>query len=646
MNDPDTPACRDCVTRAWKLTQQISPRAIVRVPTEMVGGTWTNSYPETHKTAGQAPDSPWAIYLTDEAGRYRFLLFDFDAKKGNAKKDQERLTAIFRAAHIRHVVTTSGPDGGRHVWVACADTPSNGLVIELAQLAASLYQSLDVSPLTNQKHGAARPPFSPHRVPGAISQPDAPIDITPLLTPTTQEQQLRDVAAHLRDMGAELPTAKTDLHLRGVVSTATGRQQLKGRRRNASRTTTDLLNTKPADGEDLSKVAAAILAGLARARYSYEEVARLARTAPGLEHIRSMAHPSGGRTPRSTQGFERTLERKWRYALAFVALSPVVTGDDDDFEDRAAEVTDRVLAAQATADATPGRWQGAGYKDRLVLDALCAAMLAAARHDIEMDVRRLALTTGYGRTQTALALHSLARDGWVERTSAADGVHGSRFALGPRFSTSDTDVNRTQVMTPPANPLQREREAALRLLELRLERASDPLFSAPRALGRTAGRVAAALQETITQTVTEIAHAAGLPLPSARHGLRQLHGHGLTARLTTGWIPQLFEHTLRRCRSLFDVDDWAQQRVDRISVERYVWAWWSAELQWMRAKGKDKRRRRHHSETAVPLLGTMGAITTFPRYPKTPKRRGDHVLARAIAEAGGLTSTGWKAHAA
>ena len=613
----------------------------------MVGGTWTNAYPQTYKIADQAPDSPWAMYLTDQTGQYRFLCFDFDAGKGNAAKDQSRLCAILRAAGIRHVVTTSGPSGGRHVWIAFSEPPSIGLVRELASLAASLYPSLDPSPIMNPATGAVRPPFSPHRVPGAISEPDAPIDVTPLMKPSTVESQLRTLCAHLKDMGAELPSARSPLHLRGVVATASGRQQLKGRRRRASPGVTALLNAAPSPGADMSLLAASILAGLARARYSYEEVEVLATTAPGLEHFRSMAHPGGGRTPRSRHGFERTLERKWRYALEFVALSPDLTGDDDDFEERAITVTDQVIDCQHAADAMPGRWQKAGYKDRLVLDALCAAMLAAARHEVEMDVRRLALTTGFGRTQMARALHALREDGWLIRTAAADGANGARYALGARFSTSNTDVKRTQVMTPNfANLLPAERELALRHLELRLERASDALFAAPRALGRTCGRVAAALSASLVQTVHEVAYAAGISPASARFGLLELRRHGLTAKLVEGWIPQLFEHTLRRARQIFDVERWSADRVDRIGVERYVWAWWSAELQWMRSKGKDKRRRRSHAETAVPLLGSMGAISTFPRYPKTPKRRGDHVLARAIAEAGGLTATGWRAQAA
>lgn len=582
--------------------------------------------------------------LADEQGDYHFLCFDFDTGKGNAREDARRFCAILSAGNIQFVATTSGPSGGRHVWIGAAEPIPVAVTARLADLAASLYPSLDTSPLKNPRTGSVRPPFSPHRVPGHVSQPDAPVDLSPLVHPQTTIAQLRRVANHLTDIGAELPAPKSAAQLHGVVQDASG-PRLRGTQRKLSTGVNALLNAPCTDGEDLSLRASRILAGLARARYPFTDVVKLAQTAPGLEHFRSLAHPSGHRVPRTSRGTQAALERKWRYAVEFIASNPAtVTTGSDDLDARIETVCDLVGAVQDAADAAPGLWAGSGWKMRLVLDVICKTALTAITPVVEIDVRRLSLATGYGRTACALAVNELVLLGWLERAAAADGVNGASYRIPEKFSTNNTDVERTQGVTRPplttSSPgFPRERDLGLLLLERRLHTVSDALFSAPRSLGRTSGRVAAVLPDSEVLDLHEVARAAGLGLATVRYALRELHRHGLVARLKSGWIAQLHDHTLRRLRQVLHVDGWADERAERYRTERYVWAWWSAELQWMRAKGKGKRRRKH-AETAVPLLDLVGHIRTFPRYPKTPKNRGDHLMARFIAQSGGLGVSG------
>jgi len=145
------------------LTRALSPRPTVRVADVDACGTAINTYTRTARTTGDRPDAPWAVYLADPAGLFRLLVFDLDAAKGDPAADAATLGGWLNHAGIPHVVTVSGPSGGRHVWVACAEAVDAATVDTLARLARARLLTLDLAPMANPVTGCVRPPGAPHR---------------------------------------------------------------------------------------------------------------------------------------------------------------------------------------------------------------------------------------------------------------------------------------------------------------------------------------------------------------------------------------------------------------------------------------------------------------------------------------------------
>ena len=88
---------------------------------------------------------------------------------GESHDDARRLSLWLDELNIEHLVTVSGPSGGRHVWIALEEATDPHLIRELADLAGSLLPSLDKSPLSNPDTGCVRPPGAPHRHGGGSS---------------------------------------------------------------------------------------------------------------------------------------------------------------------------------------------------------------------------------------------------------------------------------------------------------------------------------------------------------------------------------------------------------------------------------------------------------------------------------------------
>lgn len=137
------------------MAQTLSPRPKVRVANVDDDGAITNSYRSTVPKSGPlpAPGRPYALHLSDEAGRYRLLGFDLDAQKGPVAADLDRLRALLTRAGLAHVVCASGPGGGRHVWVALAQPVSAAVVAGIARGLARMLPSLDTAPLLNPRTG-------------------------------------------------------------------------------------------------------------------------------------------------------------------------------------------------------------------------------------------------------------------------------------------------------------------------------------------------------------------------------------------------------------------------------------------------------------------------------------------------------------
>jgi hypothetical protein len=125
-------------------------------------GAYSNDYSTEAAIIDHRPVGPWAMYLADSRG-YRYVCFDLDAKKGNAAHDAGKLSLWLDELNIEHLVTISGPSGGRHVWIALDEATHPDLIREVADLAGSLLPSLDKTPLSNGRTGCVRPPGTPHR---------------------------------------------------------------------------------------------------------------------------------------------------------------------------------------------------------------------------------------------------------------------------------------------------------------------------------------------------------------------------------------------------------------------------------------------------------------------------------------------------
>jgi hypothetical protein len=653
---------------SWALTRELSPRDRVRTATAERDHGYSNAYSSTAAIKGDRPTGPWAMYLADGRG-YRYLCFDLDASKGNAAHDAGRLALWLDELNIEHLVTVSGPSSGRHVWIALDEATDPQLVRELADLAGSLLPSLDKSPLSNPDTGCVRPPGAPHRHGGGST-----IDrgtVATLQRASTTVDELALLRQFLVETGAEIPTAPVSI-VRGMDRDDAGHPHLVGRRRDPSTRIRTLLADATAASDDSSTTQAAVLAGLARARWRYADVALLLEHSPALEHARSRPGPTG-RVPVPISVAQRRLAADWARMVYYVAANPIA-GDtqDEDFQARAMAVTGAVRAAEARADAMPGRWGLDGlsrparsargrYSHRAVLRAVALYSVQAARPVVEVDVRRLARDTGYGREACRLALIALStpehpnntehlndtgllndteqpqdpESAWLVRIDAAEGVHGATYRLSHRFSTEASDPKWSQAATRPSPTAGNDaRTWWLNWLADSLQQLVHDTFAAPHSLGRTAGRLYAALTPDVPHSPTELSTLSGISLTQVRRCLRRLAWHRLSLRTLTGWIRPKANHLDQVALQLGTVG-YLEARVGRYDVERGTWAWWNAELTWMRRR--HKRRRGRRAPTGVTLFAQNGR-PDYPRYPRASQGRFDH-RAAALLVAGGILRT-------
>jgi len=634
------------VGAGWELTRAISPRDTVRTAVPEADGHYSNEYATAAAIAGPAPTGPWAMYLADPAG-YRFLGFDLDAKRGNAGRDAGRLSLWLDECSIEHVVAASGPSGGRHVWIALDEPAAPTLVRELADLAGSLLPSLDKTPLTNPATGCLRPPGAPHRDGGISAVVRGRIE-TLQVAPTTLDE-LEQLRALLVDAGADVETPLTSI-VRGMAIDVDGQPHLIGQRREPSARIRALLAAAP--DADTSTTQAAVLVGLARARWRFRDVLELLHTSPALEHSRTRAR-GAARVPVAADVARRRLSADWRRAVYYVASNPVA-GDtlDEDFQARASAATDAVRALEERADSMPGLWGLDGpsqaarrrrgrYSQRAVLRALSLYLVQAARPIVEVDVRRLAQDTGYGREACRTALLALStptvpgdpESAWIVLVDHADGPHGATYRLSARFSTAAEERKWSQVATRPAAPSAGadSRSWWIRKLTTELQSIAQDVFAAPHSLGRTAGRSLHTLASGTVRTAADVAADAGLSVDAARRSLRRLAQHGLAERHPGGWSSRP-ETPPDAVAIALEVDGYLEARAERYRIERGAWGWWQAEVTWLRRR--DKRRRKRPGATTATLFSASTA-PDFPRYPRAGNQP-DHALARALIRAGAL----------
>lgn len=606
------------MTTGWGLVAALSPRALVRVADVDAYGETLNSYSRIHPASGLEPTAPWAVHLTDKERRYHLIAADFDAKPDatHAEADAVAFSRLLEGLGVPHVVCQSGPSGGRHVWLALCEPLDADAIAPLVRALRRRYVSLDASPLSNPATGAVRPPGAPHRRGGASTVIAG--DIAVLTQPTVTRDDVRRVVEELEASQTPLPASAPVP--RGVAVEA-GQLRVVGARRRLSPRVLQVVATLPADGL-ASHAAMSVLCAAARASWSLAEVTAELLASPGLEYLRSVRDGHGRRSrPEVGQNSSRAvLERMWRTAIEAVATSPRL-GHDPTFDARADAVAGLVAGVQERADGCPARWAGPRLAARLVLDAVCLLALDAVQDTVEASNRTIALMVGLDRETTRLALRALCDDGWLSLTRSAEGVHAHHYQLHPApvIHSLAGDLL-SQAGAPPGRPA-----LQLKLRQrLRVQR-SDA--AAAHGLGRLAGRVLG--------LVGEVDDVVGLSLmlgvaPAVVEGIvGELVGYGLVQAAGDGWwlLSPSADKQLEIVAGQVGTAGTQQRRAALYRLERDLWAWWRAEVEWMRTPRRDRPRRR-----AAPTQLALISDSQQGVWGAHPRRHGraDFVEARRI----------------
>jgi len=622
--------------QAWALTRAASPRRLVRVADVDAYGKAVNTYTRRARTAGVRPDAPWAVYLTDQAGGFRLLAFDFDAAKGDPAADAAILCGWLEHAGLAHLLACSGPSGGRHVWLALAEAVDAGTVATLARLARARLPSLDIAPLANPVTGCVRPPGSPHRAggssrvlggdPAALAVPTVTAADVARLVDTLAAGHQPEPLAPLADPGAPLPTDRA------------GRLYLPGVRRQLPAGSVQALQVDAA-AKDANTVLCRVLNGAAAARWRCADIAGLVAHSPGLEHVRSQGQgPGVPRRPRSAGESRAVLARQWDRAVRWVATHPRASNlEDPTFEPRAAALAAAVEATQTRADAAVGRWAGpGGPADRRVLDALCVLSLHAVRAVVEADIRRLGLVCGIGRETARTALLRLARDGWVTRHFPADGPRAASWILNEALSTVADAPSRSQAAPRPPGAGSADRNRWLHVLRTRLAAAAHDVFTPAGGLGHATGQLYATLASQ-PAPISQLAQQLGTSPEDTGIRLGSLRAARLARRTCKGW--SVVRADRRDAAALrLGVAGRLVDRARRYALEREAFAWWTGELTWMHAPRRSAASRR----PGLGQLVVLDPADTPPAWPAHPRRgdgRADFAAARRVLAARSVGQT-------
>ncbi|MDV2477361.1 hypothetical protein F8M49_21885 [Rhodococcus zopfii] len=377
-------------TRAW------SPRTRVRLDLGR-----THDYGSTAVMPATAPTVPWAIYLTDTKRRYRLLAFDLDAGRHGsavARADAQQICKHLSELGVEHLRTTSGPSGGQHVWVRLAAPGAAAEDVRgLARALRQHYPSLDTSALSNPVTGAVRPPGAVHRH-GDHSLPHLGGPALESTLSRMSQGTSPEVVAWLlaRHPFTAAPARDADPRLIRIVAGTTGPRLDRPRRPLTERTRT-LLSTTPTLGTDRSALAHSILLGMARAGHTLADVQRAVSSAPGLVRLREDA----------ARGHDDT-ERQWQRALhSAAAFAPAAGIERLPIDDELDLIEDSVVA-------DPSRWaRPGGASDERILHALLVLARTARTRSLDIDVRRLAVSSAVAASTVSRRLRVLADEGWV-----------------------------------------------------------------------------------------------------------------------------------------------------------------------------------------------------------------------------------------
>ncbi|MFJ8957352.1 hypothetical protein ACIRO1_45405 [Streptomyces sp. NPDC102381] len=657
-------------------------------------GQWQHKYVERDlPDPSRPPRGPWAVHLSSSFGRYRWLLFDLDDKRGDVGPDLATLLRWLEEAGLTYVVAASGSAGGRHVWVTAQSLLEAHLVHSIAEAAHRRLPTLDHG-LLKSRTGAARPIGAPHRG-GGRSELLWPADgrqAAALLTPAScgndSEAFTRllliietiPAPADVRpkvvgaDLFAEVLDDEQGLRLAGTARTV------------LDDTTMALLTRRPAE-DRVSEELARLLVRLALRRWSWPMVHRLLGERRyregGLLHACTRSEGRGVlRTVLDDDQAVEKLAEQWEKCVAYAARLPLPP-EAIEFSNRIDDVVALVVRVQEAADACPERWSTeAGPADRAALDLLCLLALRAGRSELDLDVRRAALATGHGRSTMHRALQRLALDGWIRRRGADTGSAAGHDLLDVTDAAHphvDSETGGGTQGNPP--PQGKTRDALIEALQVRLSAGQAEVFAHGRlgGLGHHTARTyqVLAVHAHRPLTVAELSAATGYSArATARHLARMrdllvvrlavmtvhhecpqcqalpgerctVNGRPVTRRAaghqharrdalarTRAGTPHYRVRNGSLTAAAKALGTWGvtASRARRYAIEREVYHWWLREEAWMRtAKAGIRTGVQVHDEQTALVL------TTLPRqprrrYPRTADRRGDHAAARARIE--------------
>lgn len=579
---------------AWELACELSPRASIRTAVrDATTGEILNAYPVTTPVDATAPETTWAINLTNPAREYAYLGFDFDADRGDTPEDADRDARLFLDLLEEHripaVLCASGPSGGRHVWIAPEYPQSAEAVRDLATAAGYLYPTLDPAPLRNPATGALRPPLAPHRSGNAASE-ILKGDLASLLMPSAWTSSLEALGMQLDRLAEPVRSRMHDSladHM-PLMTAPDGHpyNPRPGRRLALSPTIKKVLDSVP---QDPSQAAWRILSAAANAGWTLTDVETRLLDSPGMEHLRTIRVTDTRRAPRPACGARSThtrLAEMWERCVRWIVWeAPTVNPDSDQ---RA--LAETIHARYSHAVANPGRWEhGTGPSVFRVLIGFLSLCATARTDTIDIDVRRMGDLVGISRQTAAVALRELAGLGLIALESPAAGTRAATWRLLPTPATSDL----TQTLVPPVEI------SHLQSLLSRYTTSWHHDALTHYGAGLTGGNAWAH------------AKATGTPLDPSAPTTRVLQTCGLT-QARRPLQPCGIKHLPQIARQM-GVDGLlaAQKRLH--SLERLLWRWLLKETAWLKApRGARWPRPQNMHDREDP--------TIWPRFPRRGRR--------------------------
>ncbi|NUW47017.1 hypothetical protein [Nonomuraea rhodomycinica] len=626
---------------------------------------WEHSYRRTARLGATPPAGPFAWYLTNQRREFVFVVFDLDPGRHGreaVERDVDELAGLLYEADLRYLVCESGPGGGVHIWVP-VEPVAAAVVRAIARAAKRLLPTLDISPLTNAATGCVRPPGAPHRHGGYSTPVDQWTPITPeaaarVLSVPNDAEAIERLAVLLD--AAEVDPREVEAEaVRTIEKTPRG-LRLAGRRRPCD--VADLLAEAPAAARGHAHLRK-ILVRLALARWSLPEAALLLLAnvdMPGLIHL---ARQGGGRSRTRSPGEQAALlARQWDRAVEYAAAvrRPGATGagDERQAEDeqawaaRLAEVVAVVGTVREAIAAEPRRWTTqAGPSDRRALEYVSELALDAVSTEIEIDCRRLAEATGMGKSTAARSLDRLCLDEWLHLVEAGRGQRASRYRLlrqvledaAPSSSASQHQSpsreearggGGTQGNPPPSadlRPTLTLRDQHRTDLRRRREIVSHDLFTHPGpdqpGLGRHVASTLAVLSGGVYK-VKDLAQITGYGARTIRRHLTILDKHGIAAQShrPPGW--RRTRASLTGAARRLEAHGTRERRHRAYALDRQLYAWWLAELDWMKTRGKRTARGRAVPGQGRLILPGAPSYANRARYPRDHRGRADHRAAR------------------